>query len=505
MHAEPAIVTGGKHTMLFAALGLACMFGGIWLADAEVFGASGLDGATLIMRICSLVVYVVFFLIARWYARREETDLRWFFGVSSVIGMACFALGSAIVFACVPHSASSPAYQSAVLAGLFLTKVIGGPVSVSITCIFALLDRTAVMRSCALGMLGAFALYSLFTQFVGAEGSWGIVVAGGLLTCSLIFGMLGLGGPAGRLVRMRSASPRVPSALVVPGVVKRPVRKVITPGFVIVVIFSAMMLGFLRNGLAGDDPHANPVAFAMLVALVVVAALWKGLRTEHVFYAALLCTAVGVLLQPSLDVLLPGASDLAGGLGTALFEVVMWSLVVWAARNSTETLVAAAGARLIAVVGHLLGTVMVVGATLLMPEASAEEALRASELVMVLVYMILLVVLLKFPTLQVPFMSQVIPPSAPDAAPEPLEAPSAAEVDRRYWVEPCNAVADTYQLTLREREVLELLARGRDMPFMEEQLVVSRNTIKMHIRHIYTKLDVHSKQDIIDMVEQMRT
>ena len=85
--------------MLFAALGLACMFGGIWLADAEVFGASGLDGATLIMRICSLVVYVVFFLIARWYARREETDLRWFFGVSSVIGMACFALGSAIVFA----------------------------------------------------------------------------------------------------------------------------------------------------------------------------------------------------------------------------------------------------------------------------------------------------------------------------------------------------------------------------------------------------------------------
>ena len=495
--------------MLCAALGLACMFGGIWLGDSEVLAASGLVGATLAMRICSLVVYAAFFLISLWYVKRDQNDLRWFFGVSSVVGIACFAAGAALVFSAASGAEPTAQRQGAMLFGLFLTKVVGGPVSVGIVYVFALLDRTAVMRACALGMLGAFALNSLFAQLVSSGQlpvGGAVAVAGGLLTASMLFGMVGLGGPAGRAFRARSASPRVPSSLAMPGVVKRPIEKVITPGFMIVVVFSAMMLGFLRNGYAGDDPHANPVAFAMLVALVAVAGLWKGLRTEHVFYTALLCMVGGVLLEPILAALAPGVSELAGGLGTALFEVVMWSLVVWAARNSTETLVAAAGARLVAVVGHLMGTVVVAGASLLLPEAGPEGALRASELVMVLVYVVLLIVLLKFPSLQVPFMTPVIPVDAPEpalAAAEDGAGRDAEVADGRYWIEPCNAIADTDKLTVREREVLELMARGRDMPFMEEQLFISRNTIKMHIRHIYTKLDVHSRQDIIDMVEQI--
>lgn len=506
MHAEPAVVRGGKHTMLFAALGLACMFGGIWLGDTEVLEASGFAGATLVMRLSSLIVYAVFFLIALRYAKRERNDLRRFFGVFSVIGVACFVAGAVLVFVVAPGVEPGPLREGVQMAGLFLTKVVGGPVSVGITCVFALLDRTAVMRACALGMLGAFALNSLFTQLVASANlsvAGAVAVAGGLMSASMVFGMLGLGGPAGRAFRDRSASPAIPSSLVMPGVVKRPIAKIITPGFVIVVVFSAMMLGFMRNGVSFEDPHANPVAFVILVALVVVAALWKGLRTEHVFYAALLCTAGSVLLKPALEVLAPGVADLASGIGAALFEVVMWSLVVWAARNSTETLVAAAAARLVAVIGHLAGTIVVVGAGLILPGAAPEEALQAGELVMVLVYLVLLIVLLKFPTLQVPFMTPVVPADAPEPAPV-SRSENDVRVDARYWVEPCDAIAATYKLTAREREVLELMARGRDMPFMEEELFISRNTIKMHIRHIYTKLDVHSKQDIIDMVEQVR-
>ncbi len=496
--------------MFCAALGLACMFGGIWLGDAQVLDASGFAGATLVMRVFSLVVYAVFFVAALRYAKRGEGDLRWFFGVASVVGLACFAVGAALVFSVAPGVESASGRSAVALAGLFLTKVVGGSVSVGIACVFALLDRTAVMRACALGMLGAFVLNSLFTQMLASavlSAAGAVASAGGLLVLSMLFGMVGLGGPAGRAFRDRAASPKVPASLAMPGVVKRPMAKVVTPGFMVLVVFSAMMLGFLRNGLAGADPHANPVAFAILVVLVAVAALWKNLRTEHVFYAALLCTAAGVLMEPMLEVVAPGASDLACGLGAALFEVVMWSLVVWAARNSTETLVAAAGARLIAVIGHLLGTVVVVLATLALPQAPVAEALRSGELVMVLAYMVLLVILLKFPTLQVPFMTQVVPADDPEAAlPACGDADERAvqDADRRYWVEPCDAIAATYKLTAREREVLEFMARGRDMPFMEEELVISRNTLKMHIRHIYTKLDVHSKQDIIDMVEQVR-
>ncbi|MEG0845139.1 MAG: LuxR C-terminal-related transcriptional regulator, partial [Raoultibacter sp.] len=58
--------------------------------------------------------------------------------------------------------------------------------------------------------------------------------------------------------------------------------------------------------------------------------------------------------------------------------------------------------------------------------------------------------------------------------------------------------------TPRETEVLEQLARGRDLSFMETKFMLSRNTIKMHVKHLYTKLDVHSKQEVIDLVEAAR-
>jgi DNA-binding CsgD family transcriptional regulator len=30
---------------------------------------------------------------------------------------------------------------------------------------------------------------------------------------------------------------------------------------------------------------------------------------------------------------------------------------------------------------------------------------------------------------------------------------------------------------------------------------VSRNTVKTHVRNVYSKLDVHSQQELIDLVE----
>ncbi len=49
--------------------------------------------------------------------------------------------------------------------------------------------------------------------------------------------------------------------------------------------------------------------------------------------------------------------------------------------------------------------------------------------------------------------------------------------------------------------MFKLLAKGRNVPFIEEELVISRNTIKTHIKHIYQKMDLHSQQELIDMVE----
>lgn len=57
-------------------------------------------------------------------------------------------------------------------------------------------------------------------------------------------------------------------------------------------------------------------------------------------------------------------------------------------------------------------------------------------------------------------------------------------------------------LTDREQEIFEYLARGRNVRFIQEALVVSYNTVKTHVSHVYAKLDVHSHQELIDLVER---
>ncbi len=52
-------------------------------------------------------------------------------------------------------------------------------------------------------------------------------------------------------------------------------------------------------------------------------------------------------------------------------------------------------------------------------------------------------------------------------------------------------------LTLREREVLRLIAEGLSTTDMAARLVVSTNTVRNHVQSILTKLGVHSKLEAV--------
>ena len=49
--------------------------------------------------------------------------------------------------------------------------------------------------------------------------------------------------------------------------------------------------------------------------------------------------------------------------------------------------------------------------------------------------------------------------------------------------------------------MLFFLAKGHNATSIQEQLYISEGTTKTHIRHIYRKLDVHSQQELIQIVE----
>lgn len=61
-------------------------------------------------------------------------------------------------------------------------------------------------------------------------------------------------------------------------------------------------------------------------------------------------------------------------------------------------------------------------------------------------------------------------------------------------------LAREHKLTPRETEVFGLLAHGRSIPYVRDALIISRDTAATHAKHIYAKLDVHSRQELIDLV-----
>lgn len=65
----------------------------------------------------------------------------------------------------------------------------------------------------------------------------------------------------------------------------------------------------------------------------------------------------------------------------------------------------------------------------------------------------------------------------------------------------CTRVARQFRLSPREIEVFFFLAKGRNRAHIKEELVVSDETVKSHVKNIYRKIDVHSQQELIDMIE----
>ena len=78
-------------------------------------------------------------------------------------------------------------------------------------------------------------------------------------------------------------------------------------------------------------------------------------------------------------------------------------------------------------------------------------------------------------------------------------APEAPSDERRL-----DALAGRYALTPREREVLALLVQGRSLPYIAERLFVTTGTVKTHALHIYRKVGVGGKQELISLYERER-
>lgn len=58
-------------------------------------------------------------------------------------------------------------------------------------------------------------------------------------------------------------------------------------------------------------------------------------------------------------------------------------------------------------------------------------------------------------------------------------------------------LSSSYQLTQREIEVLHLIAEGKSNRGIAQDMFIAEGTVKAHVQHIYQKLDVHSRKELL--------
>lgn len=74
--------------------------------------------------------------------------------------------------------------------------------------------------------------------------------------------------------------------------------------------------------------------------------------------------------------------------------------------------------------------------------------------------------------------------------------------DEDFLNEKCQSMKEEFALSKRQAELLDYLARGRDVPYIAEALCLSKFTVRTYKKSLYAILGVHTQQELISLVEK---
>lgn len=78
---------------------------------------------------------------------------------------------------------------------------------------------------------------------------------------------------------------------------------------------------------------------------------------------------------------------------------------------------------------------------------------------------------------------------------------AANSSEKKSFKNTCLTLSSRYGLTARETEVFMLVARGRTLPYVQKKLCIAPGTAATHIDHIYKKIGINTRQELISMIE----
>lgn len=274
-----------------------------------------------------------------------------------------------------------------------------------------------------------------------------------------------------------------------------------SPGLPKDVLALSLFFGFSFGAMrgfapSGDGGSLSSIRLVVSMAFVMAACVWAylaSIRRQEDFGSlayriALPLVALGFLLLP-----LSGVWSLAGTaayrFGYEYIYIVLWALWVFFASREGSSSVWIVACGLAALQGSkLLGFVLSADVAVL--SGSALDMQIASGLAL-------------FGTVLFAVFSKGIAFSAEgwEGVRPAAEAPVREEggfPEQRYM-----RAAESFALSPRETDVFLLLIRGYSRARIAKELVVTEETVKSHVKGIYQKTGVHTKQDLIDTVERL--
>ncbi len=234
------------------------------------------------------------------------------------------------------------------------------------------------------------------------------------------------------------------------------------------------------------------VTQAVVVGALLLPALFVKNRPSlgSVYKVALPLSAAGFLLLPLIWNGVGGLANACAQLGTLVAGIILWCMLANAVHDTKLPAALLFSCSLMCTsAAQLTGTLV----GFLHADTIGQGDLELTAVALVAVYLVAMVSMFLFKDKNL---------QGVDAATDASIIPVAERLGDALEVR-CGVLAQTYGFTPREAEILVYLGQGRTARAVSEKLVVSENTVKYHIKSIYQKLDVHTRDEVIDLIERV--
>ena len=261
-------------------------------------------------------------------------------------------------------------------------------------------------------------------------------------------------------------------------------------GVVAVRAFTAMEQGASTLGNLDTLPHVVTAATGLAVALALAAFFWRRSYSTNALVTAVTVLTLAFVAALLAVMVLPssGPTTIAKRVIVGIehgYELMIFLIVVCEAarrRLSTYPMMGVYGI-VVAVLPQLVSLDVMYQSGLLERLALINIVAPAAAIILFIAVAAVMMLLMR----------------------STKQASDAASKSNDDWQrELCSRATQAAGLTPRELDVVLCTYRGLSAKKTAETLLVSESTVKAHLSHAYNKLGVHTKQDLIALVDSYR-